>query len=323
MQLKINHKALISSIIVTVFLIFTYMTPVSEAHILVIADPNVTDSYTVAHNTADVLKSKGYNVLELYGQNATTENIIKGMYNADAVIYAGHGGYMYGNYNGNGGPASPPFGLVASNGFIWGVGDEMRVGDYGNLFQAPFKKNIPVILYGACFSSGWVENQQVSNPTETIYDFSQMFTGAGANYYATSYAQYYQGKPIIDVVAEFLNGASNFGDANKRNFGVTITQSTTYKGEAIWHNSNFPQSAFVGNWSGGFPQPNQTMPYNATAAEKWYDGSLPAPSSNLINNGPTSDSSDPFNLILNYISEVVNYLQNLAQSNNITFNLTS
>lgn len=316
---RINHKILTSSFIVTIFLIFTYMIPVSEAHILVIADNDTPSSYDVVLNTAAVLQAKGYNVLELYGANATTENIVKGMYNADAVIYGGHGGYMYGNYNGNGGPATPPFALVGNNGFIWGIGDEMREGDYGNLFQAPFKKNIPVILFGACFSSGWVDNNQVSNPIETIYDFSQMFTGAGANYYATNYVDYYQGKPVVDIVAKFLNGASNFGDANQENFGLTITQSTVYNSQTIWHNTN-SSSSFVGNWSGVFPQPNQTALYNATAADAWYDGSLPAPSTNLTYDAPTSTTSHLINLFLTYISAILNYLQNLALSNNITMN---
>ena len=320
---KIYNNVLISSVILTIFLIFTYMTPVSEAHILIIADTNTTDSFNVVHSTAEVLKSKGYNVLELYGENATTENIIKGMYNADAVIYGGHGGYIYGDYNGNGGPATPPFALVGYNGFIWGVGDKMREGEHGSLFQAPFKKNKPVILYGACFSSGWVEDKQVSNPTETIYYFSQMFTGAGANYYASNYVNTYQGKPVVDIVAQFLNGATNFGDANKRDFGLTINQSTTYKGQTIWHNNKYPTSSFVGNWSGRFPQPNQTMPYNATAAEAWYKGSLPSPSTSLTNEAPISNTSDPFNQLLTYISAIINYFQNLAQSNNITFNFNS
>ncbi len=318
---RINHKILTSSFIITIFLIFTYSIPASEAHILVIADNETPSSYDVVLNTAAALQAKGYNVLELYGANATTENIVKGMYNADAVIYGGHGGYMEGNYNGNGGLATPPFGLVGNNGFIWGIGDKMREGDYGNLFQAPFKKNIPVILFGACFSSGWVDDNQVSNPIETIYDFSQMFTGAGANYYATNYVDYYQGKPVVDIVDKFLNGASNFGVANQENFGVTITQSTIYNGQTIWHNTN-ATSSFVGNWNGVFPQPNQTAPYNATAADAWYNGFLPAPSTNLTDDSPTSTSSYLINLIFAYISTIINYFQNIAISNNITFNNT-
>ena len=270
------------------------------------ADNTTPDSYQVVKATADVLKSKGYNVLELYGPNATTKNIIKGMYNADAVIYAGHGGYMYGHYNGNGGIATPPFGLVGSDGFVWGVGDKMREGTLGKLFQAPYKKNIPVILFGACFSSGWVENNEVSNPTETIYSFSQMFTGAGANYYATPYVRNYQGREIVDVVAVFLNGASNMGDANHKNFGLTLNQSETYNGQTIWHN-NHGYIAFVGNWNGTFPKANQTSPYNDTAAEAWYDGALPTPTAELTSVGSNVSNLD-INQMLNDALAWINYL---------------
>ncbi len=156
----------------------------SEAHILIVAngDNTTPDSYEVVKNTADILKSQGYNVFELYGENATTKNIIKGMYNADAMIYVGHGVFLMGNYDEHGGIANPPFGMVGSDGIIWGYGDKMREGNLGKSFIAPFKKNIPVIVFGACFSSGWVETSEVANPIETTYSFSRMFTGAGANY---------------------------------------------------------------------------------------------------------------------------------------------
>jgi len=51
------------------------------------------------------------------------------MYGADAIIYAGHGGYETGNYNMNGGSATHPFALVGSNDFIWGYWkpDERRM----------------------------------------------------------------------------------------------------------------------------------------------------------------------------------------------------
>jgi hypothetical protein len=57
------------------------------------------------------LESKGYKVLKLYQENATTKKMMKGMYNADAVIYVGHGGYLSGNYNGQGGKATPTFAM--------------------------------------------------------------------------------------------------------------------------------------------------------------------------------------------------------------------
>lgn len=98
--------------------------PLSEAHILIVAD-SLSDSscmYDEAKKVATTLKNRGYQVVELYKGNATVKNILKGMYGADAVIYAGHGGYMSGNYDCRGGYASPPFSLVASDGYIWGAG---------------------------------------------------------------------------------------------------------------------------------------------------------------------------------------------------------
>ncbi len=270
----------------TIFLIFLIsILPASQAHVLVVADADHTapDALHVAKDTADALKAKGYNVLELYGENATTKNILKVMYDADAVIYAGHGIFIYGNYDDNGGPATPPFGMLGSDGVIWGYGEKMWDDKSGRSFVAPFKKNIPVILFGTCFSSGWVEYNEVANPTETIYSFSQMFTGAGANYYATAYVWPYQGKDVVDLVAVFLDRkAGSLGDANQKNYGFTISQESVYKNQVIWHDDN-GYNAFVGNWNATFPQPDQTTPYNDTAAEEWYNGNLPSPTGELPN----------------------------------------
>ena len=87
--------------------------PFSDAHILIIGDStnDLPDTYNDTTNIAKLLKSNGYSVLELYKENATTKNILKGMYGADAIIYAGHGGFQTGNYNLKGGFASPPFAL--------------------------------------------------------------------------------------------------------------------------------------------------------------------------------------------------------------------
>ncbi len=194
---------------------------------------------------------------------------MKGMYKADAVIYLGHGGHVTENYNNNGGTAKPPFALVGSNDFVWGVGTKIREGFKGKTVTAPFKPNIPVILSHTCFSAGWISNREVANPTETIYHFSQMFTGAGANYYATGHYGSYQRKKAVDIVDEFLNGATSFNDANKKNTGRTITKSTTYNGKVIWRNSGV-FAAFVGNWSAIFPRASQTTAYNDLMAEAWY-----------------------------------------------------
>ena len=250
------------------FLIFIFFflagnLNISEAHILIIGDSknDFPVCYQEASTLAADLRSRGYPVLDLYRGTATSENILKGMYGADAVIYAGHGGFQTGNYNGASGPVTPPLALVGSDNFIWGIGDKMREGWSSNFFYAPFKFGIPVILLHACFSTGWVDNNQVANPTETIYNFSQMFNGAGANYYATAWNG-------AEIIYNFLNGASNFGEANNQNY-EKITTSTLYNGALVWRNNN-GYAAFVGNWSGTFPSVAQTTPYNEAAADAWY-----------------------------------------------------
>lgn len=71
---KFKGKILILYVL-SLFLIFTYLVPFSEAHILIVADADNTtlEAYDVLHATANVLKSQGYNVLELYGENASTK----------------------------------------------------------------------------------------------------------------------------------------------------------------------------------------------------------------------------------------------------------
>lgn len=256
---------------ISFFCILSFIST-SEAHILIIGDSlsdypqTLQETQSIAHE----LKLRGYNVLELYQNSATTKNILKGMYDADAIIYAGHGGYQYGNYNNNGGAATAPFSLVGapassgdSSNFIWGIGGQMREGWTGNLFEAPFKANIPVFLLHACFSTGWVEDKEVSNPVETIYNFSRMFTSAGANYYATAWNG-------AEIIYDFLAGAQNFQEVNQQNY-ETLTYSTTYNGVEIWKNQH-GYAAFVGDWLGTFPSASQTTVYDDAAAESWYNG---------------------------------------------------
>lgn len=314
MIFKLQERKLLILSLLPILLIFGFL-PVCEAHILIVAngDNSTPDSYLVVKETAEVLKSKGYNVLELYGSNATTKNILKGMYNADAVIYAGHGVFIDGNYDGHGGLATPPFGMVGSDGVIWSVEGKMQEGYSGGLFQAPFKKNIPVILFGACFSSGWVGKNEVSNPTETIYSFSQMFTRAGANYYASANTRKYQGREIVDVVALFLNGANNMGDANKKNLGLTINRSEIYQDQAIWHN-NHGYNAFVGNWNGTFPKASQTTPYNDTAAEAWYIGSLPTPNTELATSRADISPPDIKQLLCDFLDSIYYFIDSIGDS---------
>jgi hypothetical protein len=108
-----------------------------------------------------------------------------------------------------------------------------------------------------------VENTEVANPIETIYDFSNMFTSAGANYYATAWNG-------AEIVHDFLNGASNFQEANQINY-EKITKENFYNSVSIWRNDH-GYAAFVGNWLGTFPTASQTTPYNDAEAELWYDG---------------------------------------------------
>jgi PKD repeat protein len=257
--------------------------PTAQAHIVIIGSPYSSDSplpadyLTDAKEIAAALKAKGYTgnkLVELYGKQATSANILKAMYNADAVIYIGHGGYQSGHYNGNGGTATPPFSLVGSdlstgtsgNEFIWGIGDQMRQGWSGQLFTAPLKSNSMAFLFHACFSTGDVEGKQVANPVPTIYNFAKMFTGAGASYYASAY---YGG----DIIKAFLNGATSFTDANNKiGFnGEKITNSYSYNGTTISRSTD-KSVAFTGNWNYVFPSASQISAYNSIAADAWYNG---------------------------------------------------
>ena len=304
-----NQKRLVKLFIVSaVSLTFMFgFMPHSNAQILVIGDSlgDIPTANSEAISITNLLRSNGYPVLELIGSNATTKNILKGMYGADAIIYAGHGGYETGNYNMDGGVATPPYAIVGSNDFIWGVGNQMQEGWNGTLFTAPVKPNIPVIVLQACFSTGWVDNNQVSNPIPTIYNFAKMFTGAGANYYATAY-----NGAGLDMIKEFLAGAKNFGAINAVSPYGTINQSTIYNNMAVWRNSN-GYSAFVGNWLGQFPTASECTPYNDTAAEAWYDSNKstnPYQSDLTVSEvtAPTNGLSGGTIYVSNTISNIVN-----------------
>jgi len=280
--------------------------PYSEAHILVIGDSNndIPSSYNEAKSIANLLKSKGYPVYEVYRENATTKNILKGMYGADAVIYAGHGGYEAGHYDMNGGAATPPYGLVGSNEFIWGIGDNIREGWNGKLFKAPIKPNIPVILLQSCFSTGWVDDKEVSNPVPTVYNFARMFTGAGANYYSTAW-----NGAEVKIIKDFLNGTKNFAEVNNQNY-EKIVKSNIYKNTNVWRNTH-GYATFIGNWLAQFPKVYQTTKYNVTAAEAWYnsDKSQNPFKSDLV----VTEVISPANGLKGYKIYVSDTIKNLAK----------
>jgi PKD repeat protein len=278
---KLKGYLLSLTLLASIFIFSMGIMPSAQAQIVIIGSPSDDlpgDYLSDAKAIAAKLKAKGYTgnkLIELYGKNATSTNILKAMYNADAVIYIGHGGYEYGHYNGNGGTATSPFSLVgyapssdsSGNEFIWGVGDNMRQGWSGSLFTAPLKSNSAAFLFHACFSTGDVGGTEVKNSAETIYNFSRMFTGAGASYYASAY---YGG----DIIKEFLDGATSLSDANsKLDYSGEKLNSAAIPigGTYIWR-SNDHSVAFTGNWAYKFPSASQVSDYNPVAAAAWYAG---------------------------------------------------
>jgi hypothetical protein len=309
----LNQKKLLKiflTVAISLTIMCSYM-PYSDAHILVIGDSlgDIATANSEAISIGTLLKSHGYPVVELIGSNATTKNILKGMYGADAIIYAGHGGYETGNYNMKGGVATPPYALVGKDDFIWGVGNKMEEGFNGQLFTAPVKQNIPVIILQACFSTGWVEDNEVSNPIPTIYNFARMFTGAGANYYATAY-----NGAGLDMIQEFINGAKNFGTINAGSPYGAIYKSNIYNNIPIWRNPD-GYSAFVGNWLGLFPTAAQTTAYNDSAAEAWYgsDRSTNPYQSDLTVSEVTAPAQGVSGGII-YVSNTINNIVNVSSS---------
>lgn len=278
---KLKGYLLSLTLLASIFIFSMGIMPSAQAQIVIIGSPSddlPADYLTDAKAIAAKLKAKGYTgnkLVELYGKDATSTNILKAMYNADAVIYIGHGGYQSGRYNNKGGPATPPFSLVgyapssdsSGNEFIWGVEDKMQQGD-GTSFKAPMKSNSMAMLFHACFSTGWVGDYRVSNPTQTIYNFAQMFTGAGINYYASAfYAAIYNGK-TIDA---FLS-SNNITEVNNKVFPAErLNKSTAYNGKTIWTSSD-SDVAFIGNWAYKFPSASQVSDYNPVAAAAWYAG---------------------------------------------------
>lgn len=278
---KIKGSLLSLTLLASIFIFSMGILPSAQAQIVIIGAPSddlPSDYLSDAKAIAAKLKAKGYTgnkLVELYGKDATSTNILKAMYNADLVIYIGHGGYKEGNYNNKGGNATDPFSLVgyapssdySGNEFIWGIGDKMQQGS-GSLFTAPMKSDSMAMLFHACFSTGWVDKYKVSNPTQTIYNFARMFSGNGINYYASAYyAAIYGGDPI-DV---FLS-SNNISEVNNKIFsGEKLIKSTSYEGSTIWTSSD-SDVAFIGDWSYKFPSASQISDYNPIAAAAWYAG---------------------------------------------------
>ena len=92
-----NSKQL-KSILLALTVLFSILTfslvtvQTAQAHIVIIGSPSPdlpSDYLTDPKAIAAKLKAKGYTgnkLVELYGKQATSKNILKAMYNADAVI---------------------------------------------------------------------------------------------------------------------------------------------------------------------------------------------------------------------------------------------
>jgi hypothetical protein len=75
---KFRKKILILSVLSTFFFVFMSIVPSSDAHILIIASNSTPQIDNELQATANVLTSKGYNVLLLTGSNLWRSRWIPG-----------------------------------------------------------------------------------------------------------------------------------------------------------------------------------------------------------------------------------------------------
>ena len=273
--------------------------------ILIIGDPedNRPTYHREAQATAQYLKVHGYEVKELYNGEATSKNILKGMYDADGIIYIGQGGG--GTYNLKTGMATGPYGLTGADKPILGYGNKMREGTSGPLFTPPFKKSgIPVIIVHACYSTGQTKGINsydiitVKNRIDTIYKYSNMFTAWNANYLATL-KPIVNGVPLVNdfvinnhTIGSVLDHRSNSNDAYPNEYSLkNNTKIWDHSGESDffsvlavpltsitlssnhYNNGTYTVSKDLNAPScyGRFPTATETTPYDDTAAEDWYN----------------------------------------------------
>ena len=267
--------------------------------ILIVGDPegNRPTYYQEAKTTAQFLKRHKYEVKELYREDATSKNILKGMYDADGIIFIGQGGS--GTYNSKTGLASGPYGLTGADKPILGYGNKMRESTSGPFFTPPFKKSgIPAIIVHACYSTGQTKGINsydiitVKNRIDTVYNYSKMFTTWNATYLATL-EPIVQSKPLI---ADFVKNKQTIGSMINRDVKYNLKSNTkiwVQNGEScsfkvlavpksspvlscnhytsndetytIFENSHDPTCY------GRFPTADETTPYDDKAAEDWYN----------------------------------------------------
>ena len=188
-----NGKLMFLLFLLSVISLAVICSDVCEAHILIIGDSLSDDSHMYSHalEANRILKSQGYSTVLLTRKSATKKAIISNMKNADAVIYIGHGVHRTGSDSN--GYTSPPYGIAASDGTIWSVGDKLSYSSDGsNGFKAPLKKGALFMCVHTCYSVGRAGNVLFKNPSESAYYFSLPYVSAGAKYYATGSCTYWK-----------------------------------------------------------------------------------------------------------------------------------
>ena len=270
-------------------LIFSTINSIN-AHILLVGDSanDLPKQRQEAIAIYQVLISNGYPVVFLLGENATSENIIKGMYGADAIIYIGHGSDLN-YYKNDGGISRAPYALpTIDNVGIWtnrnllSEGLKLMGSAYKGNFIPPFKKGASVIFIHTCFATGWVENTYVTNLDETIYNFNIPYVNSGANVYSSGYYQVYDGGYFDGVLGQQLaNGGGNsltYREANNLanlDDQVDTNNYKDYKNMKYYTNKN-RGSLFIGDLdSYVLPSAIECSEYDSDAANSWYNSGKP------------------------------------------------
>jgi len=288
-----------SLILFTYIIILSSTIATANAHILIVGDStnDLPDVRKEAIFIYQKLVSDGYPILFLLGDNATAENIVKGMYGADVMIYMGHGSDL-GYYDNDGGISKPPYSLPTVDGVgIWTSGSYLSEGlnlfglDFNAKFVPPLKKGASVIFLHTCFATGGVEDTIVANPDETIYNFNIPYVNSGANVYSSGYFQFYEesyfqfyGNGYFDGVLgqELANGGENsltFWEANNLANWDDKVDTSYYKeyNNMKYYVGDNNGSLFIGNLdSNVLPPASECEEFDLKAANLWYNSGKPS-----------------------------------------------
>jgi len=329
-DIRKNKSLTRKSLIIITFILIIFSTIASvNAHILIVGDssndlPEIRQEAILIYQK---LVSDGYPVVFLLGENATAENIIKGMYGADAMIFLGHGGdlgyYNNNNYNNiNGSISKPPYYIPTIDDVgIWTSKSYLSEGlnlfgfDYKGKFIPPFKKGASVFFIHTCFATGWVEESFVANPDETIYNFNIPYVNSGANVYSSGYFQAYGGGYFFGVLGEELaNGGEKsltFRKANNLAYDDKFDTNNykEYNDMKFYTHGNY-NSLFIGDLDANvLPAASECSEYDSEAADSWYNSGKPTDDpiyeksvkQNTIEDNSFEDSIDLIFVFFEYI----------------------